>query len=284
MALPIISNERNGHGPRAAEVRRLPAGRRMTPTETAGDAERDSGELAELDRLRTASLLSAGLAHEVANPLLGLLTNIAEIERIYPRLRALMGPAHAERWEALADVVHEAHRSADVIADVIRDFQAFLRPADNRLERLVDPGPLVERAIRMVNPRLKVTASFRSCIAKTAPVKAPPGAITQVALNLLTNALEALAEGDPKVNYVQVRLAEEDGNVVLEVEDNGPGLSPGAARTAFDPHVTSKGSSLGLGLSISRALVQRLGGTISVSSLPNERTCFRVTLPAVSAP
>ncbi|HEX6765049.1 MAG TPA: HAMP domain-containing sensor histidine kinase [Polyangiaceae bacterium] len=264
-------------------MRRIPVGRRMNAAEAKGGGERDEGELAELDRLRSASLLSAGLAHEVANPLLGVLTNIAEIERIYPRLRALMGPAHAERWEALADFVHEAHRSADVIADVIRDFQAFLRPADNRVSRLVDPGPLVERAIRMTSPRLKVTASFRSCLDKTPPVKAPPGAITQIALNLLTNAIEALAEADPKRSFIRVRLATEGANVVLEVEDNGPGLAPAAAKAAFEPHVTSKGSSLGLGLSISRALVERLGGTIAVSSVPNERTCFRVTLPAADA-
>ena len=243
--------------------------------------ELDTDQLAELDRLRTASLLSAGLAHEVANPLLAVLANLAEIERIYPRLRASMTSSEVDRWESLADCLDQAHRSADAIADVIRDFQVFLRPASNRVERLVEPGPLVERAVRMVSPRLRVTSELRTSIGKTPYVKAPPSLITQVTLNLLTNATEALAARDSKENRIEVRLNQEGSNVVLEVEDNGPGLSPAAAAAVFEPHVTSKtsGSSLGLGLAICRALVERFGGTISVDSVPNERTVFCVTLP-----
>ena len=165
----------------------------MNDSDTGLSTELDDEQLAELDRLRTASLLSAGLAHEVANPLLGVLANLAEIERIYPRLRASMSAEHAERWEALADCLDQAHRSADAIADVIRDFQVFLRPASNRVERLVEPAPLVERAVRMASPRLRITAEVHSAISKAPLVKAPPSFITQIALNLLTNAAEALA-------------------------------------------------------------------------------------------
>jgi C4-dicarboxylate-specific signal transduction histidine kinase len=144
----------------------------------------------------------------------------------------------------------------------------------------VDPGPLVERAVRMASPRIRVTANFRTCISKTPTVKAAPSYITQIALNLLTNATEALAGLDPKRNKIDVRLTTEGDSVVLEVEDNGPGLSAEVVASVFEPHVTSKGgTSLGLGLSICHALVERLGGTISVNSVANERTCFRVTLP-----
>jgi signal transduction histidine kinase len=250
-----------------------------TPKKDAPDEE----QLAELDRLRSASLLSAGLAHEVANPLLVVLSSLAEIERIYPRLRAT-GSGHAERWESLAECLDQARRSADVMAEVIRDFQVFLRPASNRVERLVDPAPLVERAVRMASPRVSMTAELRSFIERTPQVKAAPSFITQIALNLIINASEALAGRDPKLCRIEVRLRTKDQHVVLEVEDNGPGFSPEAATTAFDPHVTSNksGTSLGLGLSICRALVQRLGGTIELSSVPNVKTCFRVTVPSAT--
>ena len=253
----------------------------MTDGDMGLGTELDAEQLAELDRLRTASLLSAGLAHEVANPLLGVLANLAEIERIYPRLRASMGAEHSERWEALSDCLDQAHRSADAIADVIRDFQAFLRPASNRVERLVLPAPLVERAVRMASPRLRVSAEVRMRIQETPVVRAPPSFVTQIALNLLTNAAEALTGGGRSESHVIVSLFQEGSNVVLEVEDNGPGLTPSAMAMIFEPHVTTKlsGTSLGLGLSICRALVARLGGTISVESLPFERTCFRVTFP-----
>jgi signal transduction histidine kinase len=271
-----------------ASAERTAARRRMSDAEgtrRAADDESPSGDftashLAELDRLRATSLLSAGLAHEVANPLLAVLSNLAEIERIYPRIRASMGAAHADRWDALADCLDQAQRGADAIADVIRDFQVFLRPASNRVERLVDPGPLVERAVRMMGPQIRVTAEFRSCISKTAMVKAPPSTITQIALNLLANATEALAGSDRKQGRIEVRLGEQESNVVLEVEDNGPGLTSSEVITVFEPHATSKtGTSLGLGLAICRALVERVGGTISFESVANVRTCFRVTLP-----
>jgi signal transduction histidine kinase len=251
---------------------------------TGKHAEPDADQLAELDRLRSASLLSAGLAHEVANPLLVLLSNLAEIERIYPRLRATVGSAHAERWESLAECLDQARRSADVMAEVIRDFQVFLRPASNRVERLVEPAALVERAVRMAGPRVSMTASLRTSIEKTPLVKAPPSFITQIALNLLINASEALAGREPKDCRIEVRLGTKGQHVVLEVEDNGPGFSPEGLATAFDAHVTSKksGTSLGLGLSICRGLVERLGGTIELSSVPDERTCFRVTLPSAT--
>jgi signal transduction histidine kinase len=270
------SSER-GSAPERAE-RSRPG--RTTAAANPSSAELDDEQLAELDRLRTASLLSAGLAHEVANPLLAVLANLAEIERIYPRLRAT-DKENGEHWSTLADCLDQAHRSADAIADVIRDFQVFLRPASNRVERLVEPGPLVERALRMANPRLRVTASVRANIAKTPHVKAPPSFITQIALNLLTNAAEAFATTPYDRNRIEVRLTHAGDSAVLEVEDNGPGLPPHVAATIFEPHVTTKtsGTSLGLGLSICRALVLKLGGTIAVESVPGKRTCFRVTLP-----
>src|SRR5262245_20017670 len=109
MAPSSISHERIERRYRPARARRILARRRMT-TSTSGGVAEGGDECAEVDRLRSASLLSAGLAHEVANPLLVVLSNLAEIERIYPRLRALMGSAQTERWEELADSVHEAHR------------------------------------------------------------------------------------------------------------------------------------------------------------------------------
>ena len=130
-----------------------------------------------------------------------------------------------------------------------------------------------------------MTANLRTSIEKTMPVKAPPSFITQIALNLLINASEALAGREPKHCRIEVRLRAKDQHVVLEVEDNGPGFSPESVSTAFEPHVTSKtsGTSLGLGLSICRALVERLGGTIELHSIPDETTCFRVTLPSAAA-
>jgi signal transduction histidine kinase len=260
-----------------------PPGLRVKEQPSNEKLERDESYegVAEVDRLRTASLLAAGLAHEVANPLLSVLSSIAEVEHIVPRLRTAAGSTNPERWEMLHDCVDQAHRSAEAIAEVVRDFQVFLRPAASRVERLVEAGPLVERAIRMARPQIKMVANLNACIESTPSIKVPPSFVTQIALNLVMNATEALAGLDSRRNVIDVKVARAGEHVVIEVSDNGPGLSEADATRVFEPHVTTKssGSSLGLGLSICRALAEKVGGSISVKSVPNERTTFRVVLP-----
>jgi two-component system, NtrC family, sensor kinase len=238
--------------------------------------------LAELDRLRLSSLLSGGLAHEVANPLIALLGSLDEMKRVVPMLRAT-GAGARERalFEALESCVEEAQAGADAIAAVVRDFQVFLRP-NARAAEPIDPAECIERAIRMAYPQIKAVARLRLSITATPNVAAPPSFLTQVALNLLVNACEALGPLDPQRNRIEVRLAAEDRAVVLEISDNGPGLDPLTAAKVFEPHYTRKPrqGSLGLGLSICRALVERVGGSISVTSAPGERTSFRVELPS----
>jgi two-component system, NtrC family, sensor kinase len=243
---------------------------------------------AEFDRLRVAGVLSAGLAHEISNPLLSVIVNLSEAKRLEGVLKknALIGEADARNWDTLHECLEDASMSADSIADLIRDFQVFLRPGASRKPELVDPFELIERAVRMAHPKIRQHARLRLSLANTPAVSAPPSWITQVALNLLLNALDALSSLDQTRNVIEVVLRAEGDNVVLEVADNGPGLAPELEEVIFEPQVTGKsaGSSLGFGLSICRSLVTELGGSISVSSVPGERTCFRVVLPAATEP
>jgi signal transduction histidine kinase len=101
--------------------------------------------------------------------------------------------------------------------------------------------------------------------------------LNQVFLNLLKNALEAL-EGSG--GTVRVRLRREGGLVAVDVEDDGPGIDPALRERLFEPFVTSKpaGHGTGLGLPISRRIVQASGGTLEVRSEPGRGTCFTVRL------
>jgi len=107
----------------------------------------------------------------------------------------------------------------------------------------------------------------------------------QVFLNLISNAVQALEEADIKRNLVRVRSFDEGDSVVVEVSDNGPGISAEAAPRIFESFFTTKprGMGTGLGLPISLGIVRSLGGEIVVDSRPGEGATFRVRIPATSA-
>jgi two-component system, NtrC family, sensor kinase len=238
--------------------------------------------LAELDRSHTAGVLSAGLAHELASPVVPLLAALEAMAGQMDDLgQQVLGPVDPA-LVALADSVATAVAAGSTLASVLHDFQAFLRPgAPWRDQGLSDPVQAVERAVRMVGTRLRGVASLCLDLAPSGMIRAPAGFVTQIALNLLNNAADALAAARTPEARIKVRLRRASDGVVLEVEDDGPGLAPEVQAHLFEPHVTTKrqGASLGMGLAISRALVLRCGGDITVVSAPGQGTTFRVTFP-----
>ena len=115
-------------------------------------------------------------------------------------------------------------------------------------------------------------------------VRVPSTRITQIVLNLLLNAADALADRAWSANLVEVALRTADGRAVIEVRDNGPGLSPETRRHLFEPGHSGKSrmdgaTSLGLGLAISRQLARLSGGDVTVTCPPSGGTVFRVVLP-----
>jgi two-component system sensor kinase FixL len=101
--------------------------------------------------------------------------------------------------------------------------------------------------------------------------------IQQVLINLMRNAIEAMRESERR--ELIVRTAVEDGGVVVEVADTGPGVSNEVAERLFQPFVTSKASGMGIGLSISKRIIEAHGGEISVSRNDNGGATFRFSLP-----
>ena len=112
-------------------------------------------------------------------------------------------------------------------------------------------------------------------------MRVPSTRITQIVLNLLLNAADALADRPWSANSVEVALRTTDGRALIEVRDNGPGLAPETRRHLFEPGPSGKngGTSLGLGLAISRQLARLSGGDITVTCPPGGGTVFRVVLP-----
>jgi signal transduction histidine kinase len=239
--------------------------------------------LARLDRLAAASVLAAGLAHEIASPLGALLGALEGLERRVHDLRR-RGQASAELDE-LAEEVALASESTGAITDVVRDFQTFLRAAPEPEGALVDVRAAVERALRIARPRLRAVAHVEVELRAAPRVHGRSSRVVQVALNLLLNAAEALASRARAENRITVRVDVVAGRALIEVSDNGPGLPAGAEEVVA---LEARGSTLprrwssGLGLPISRELVRRMGGEMTSSSLPGAGTTFLVSLPPAS--
>jgi signal transduction histidine kinase len=236
--------------------------------------------VARLDRLAGASLLGAGLAHEIANPLGCLLSALEGLESQLReiRRRGALAPGDVDGLGAELEL---ATTSSGTITDLVHDFQLFLRP-ESKGPVLANVRDAVERALRIVRPRLATIARIDAQLCDVPGVRVPASRIVQVVLNLLLNATEAIASRAFDENLVTVRLdVIKDGHVLIEVSDNGPGLPPAIRDRVFEAGVSQKPGRLssGLGLAISRELVLRMGGTINVSSLAGVGTTFLVRLP-----
>jgi PAS domain S-box-containing protein len=219
------------------------------------------------EKLAAVGTLAAGLAHEIRNPLNGAQLHVAFLERTLTRNKA----SH-DLLEAVGVVGTEIKR----LALLVTDFLDFARP--NPLDRRpTSLAELVERVAGLAEleaQRAKVTLA-RDLPSREVIADVDPPKIEQVLLNLVRNAIEALApEGGGNVT---LRLRREPRSGLLEIEDDGPGI-PGPNAPIFDAFYTTKPDGTGLGLAITHRIVTDHDGTIEVDSRPG-RTVFRVALP-----
>jgi signal transduction histidine kinase len=219
------------------------------------------------ERLAAVGTLAAGLAHEIRNPLNGAQLHVTFLDR------ALAGSGAApEAREAVIVIRDEIKR----LSALVTEFLDFARPSP------VDRRPtslrvLCERAMSLLGPEARAArAELRCDLPSTDPVvDLDPARMEQVLLNLGRNAIEALAPAG--VGTVTLRVRRQPRHVLIEVEDDGPGL-PHPAAPIFDPFYSTKPSGTGLGLAIVHRIVTDHGGTVDVRSIPGSTT-FRITMP-----
>ena len=237
-------------------------------------------------RLAAMGTLVAGVAHEINNPLGGMLASdgfaLEEAERLRDELRSRK-PVPASRMAEELDRVVEALRDAQGeglrIGEIVKDLTLLGRPDAGRMR--VQLREVVEKAVRSLPPALASGAAIRIDDRASPGVTAAAGQLVQVFANLLTNAVRASRPGIPIEVTVTVGTGS-PGMVRAEVADNGCGMPPDLMGRIFDPFFTTRktGQGMGLGLPICHAIVTAHGGTITVESTPGAGSTFRVELPA----
>jgi C4-dicarboxylate-specific signal transduction histidine kinase len=241
-----------------------------------GEARHALGTMAHLERVAAVGELASSLAHELNQPLTAILAN-AQAARQWLESPS---PDLAEVRETMDDIVAEDVRAGEVI----RRMRALLKKGELRSDA-VDLNEIIREATRLIaNDALLRGASIELDLAPALPtVRGDTVQLQQVLLNLLLNGLHAVAEEPPHRRRVSVRTAGVDGGVEVAVQDAGKGIAESDLRQVFAPFFTTKGDGLGVGLSISRSIVEAHGGRIWAESEAGRGATFRFTLPAAPA-
>ena len=234
-------------------------------------------ELAHVNRLATMGQLTASIAHEVKQPIAATVTNAQAALRLLESRSADL----EEVQEALACIVGDGRRAGDVI-DRIR---ALIKKAPPRKDRLEINGAIREVIELTRGEAVKNGVSVQMDLAEGLPfVQGDRVQLQQVILNLIINAFEAMSvsEGAGEL-LISTRKAEKEG-VLVAVRDSGPGLAPATLERLFESFYTTKPSGLGLGLSISRSIIEAHGGRLWASANVPHGAIFQFTVPAPDIP
>ena len=236
-------------------------------------AREHQAELAHVSRVSLAGEMAAALAHELSQPL----TAIAAYARGCLRLLAGSAAEPALLQEGVTEVVQQAERAGDVLSRL----REFVRGGTYRCA-LVEVPPLIDAAVGLA--RIGATQSEIKIEARIEPTLPPVLAdhiqIEQVLLNLLRNAIEAIVGAESYKGLIIVKARRKGDRVVeISVADSGPGVADEAASRMFEPFATTKAFGMGMGLAISRSIVESHGGSLRMVQGGGSGAIFAFDLP-----
>jgi PAS domain S-box-containing protein len=248
----------------------------ITASKLAEEAlARTRAELAHVARVATLNAMTASIAHEVNQPLSGILTNA----NTCVRMLGADPPNLAGAIQTAKRTIRDANRAGEVVRR-LRDMFSTKPPTTEPL----DIGEVAAEVIALSTAELRRSgASLRAEFAEDLPrVGADRVQLQQVILNLLLNAADAMASVDDRPRVIVVRTGlETDGAVRMDVEDSGAGLEPGADEKVFNAFYTTKAKGMGVGLSISRSIIESHNGRLWAANNLGPGATFSVRLPAV---
>ena len=231
--------------------------------------------LVHTHKLKAVGTLTAGVAHELNNPINNIMLTAADLQERYEEL------PDAERLEMVRDLVRESDRARDIV----RNLLDFARESEVELTPL-DVEAIVTETLQLASNQVKLAGvRVRGEVEENLPsIYGDRHQLTQVFLNLVLNALDAMSGGGVLTITAE---ASEDGNFVdLAFADTGVGIPEKYLDSIFDPFFSSKKNAkgTGLGLSVSLGIVKQHGGDIRVVSEVGVGTTFTVSLPTARVP
>lgn len=246
--------------------------------EKTAELQRAQRQVLHMEKMAVLGKLSATVAHEINNPLSGILTYARLVQRGLAEL-----PLSPDRAEEMRRSLTVVERECSRCGDVVRNLLLFARRdggqlREVRLEVVVDRSLLLVRHLLEMHG-VRLTTDLRL---EDTRIHGDPGQLEQALVALLVNAVEAIADTGDREGDLLVRLAEgSPGTVILEVTDSGVGIPAEQRSVIFEPFFSTKAdqSGVGLGLAVVYGIVQRHFGDIEIESEPGRGATFRIRLP-----
>jgi len=238
-------------------------------SERADEMKKIHAQLFRSEKLASLGKLAAGVAHEINNPLTGILTNSSLL------LEDL--EADDPRREDVEVMVKETMRCREIVKRLL-DFARQTKPH----KRMANINALIDNIVLLVRNQTSFhNVTLKKSSAEVLPdVLIDPDQIQQVFINIILNAAEAMIRGGSLA--ILTGLTPDSQSVVVSFADTGPGIAETLREKIFDPFYTTKEHGTGLGLSISYGIIEQHGGTISVDSTVGKGSTFTIQLPVTS--
>jgi signal transduction histidine kinase len=255
-------------------------------------------QLRQADQLASLGQLVSGIGHEINNPNQFIRGNIKIMKQAlddmlpivdahaaaHPDFRVARLP-YAFFREHIMTLVQDMAHGSERIKGIVEGLKRFARRDEGELIDTVDLNTLIEACTRLVHNEVHLHADIQLDLGPDLPAfTGNAQKIEQVLVNLVVNASQAMS--DERRGTILVRTRAQDGHAVLEVRDDGKGMTPQTMRQIFDPFYTTKRArgGTGLGLAITHRIIEEHGGSIDVSSSVGVGTTFTVRLPLEQSP
>jgi len=232
--------------------------------------EHSQAELAHVARVATLGEMTASIAHEINQPLSSIINNASAC------LRWLTAEKPDEARQSAALVIADGHRAGEIIARI----RALAKKAPSRKDWL-DINETIRQVLVLARSELdRNGVELESQLSDVSPIFADRIQLQQVILNLMINAIEAMSGAHNGPRELLVRSGtDESRGVIVSVQDSGPGLDPKGLDHLFDAFYTTKPHGLGMGLAISRSLIEAHGGRLWAAANDRGGATFQFTLP-----
>ncbi len=251
-------------------------------------------QLVQADKLASIGQLVSGIGHEINNPNQFIKGNIKIIEQAITDMLPIIDKYYEEHpdlkiarlkydffRENILMLVHDMYNGSERIKNIVEGLKRFARRDEGHLIDDVDINTIIDESARLVDKEVHKTSEVELDLARDLPTfTGNSQKIEQVIINLMINASQAIPDG--RRGLVRVSTRYEDGNVVIEVRDNGKGMTEKTTKLIFDPFFTTRRGrgGTGLGLSIAYGIIEEHKGTITVSSKVGDGSTFTIKIPA----
>ena len=249
-------------------------------------------KLYQTEKLASVGQLAAGVAHEINNPIGFIRSNLGTAQSYVQKFRSVAGQVKSSgntalvgAWQAadldfvledFPSLLQESVDGADRVARIVSDLKGFSN-VDQAEEEIVDLNDRIRSACNVAANQINSRADLKLALGELPPLRCKAGHLSQVFLNLLLNAAQAMKER----GEIRIQSSIENDQIVIRFSDTGCGIPAEVLPRIFDPFFTTRdvGSGTGLGLTVSRDIITAHGGNIEVSSKLNAGTTFTIHLP-----